>query len=184
MKKFTKKILSVALAATVSVSSLYTSSDFAKAAVSNTSKDYKAATLTVKFKPNNSDKGTPKIYAYERNPSNKENRTNLTHKDTSTSYVEMKEDENHIYSYDLKTNYGHAYFSIRTDNNRYPYKADENDVSDEARYFIQSSVMVDAADLKKFHQYQQPLVQLRVLQPQRLHLLLLLPVLRKPQQNL
>ena len=152
MKKFTKKILSVALAATVSVSSLYTTSDFVKAAESASATDYKPATLTVKFKPNKSDKGTPKIYAYERNPSNKENRTNLTHKDTSTSYVEMKKDENDIYSYDLKTNYGHAYFSIRTDNSRYPYKADENDVSDEARYFIQSSVMVDAAnstDLKK-----------------------------------
>lgn len=152
MKKFTKKILSVALAATVSVSSLYTTSDFVKAAESASATDYKPATLTVKFKPNKSDKGTPKIYAYERNPSNKENRTNLTHKDTSTSYVEMKKDENDIYSYDLKTNYGHAYFSIRTDNNRYPYKADESDVSDEARYFIQSSVMVDAAnstDLKK-----------------------------------
>ena len=71
MKKFTKKILSVALAATVSVSSLYTSGDLIKAATDVTAKDYKEATLTVKFKPNPKDKGTPQIHAYDRKPGEK-----------------------------------------------------------------------------------------------------------------
>lgn len=146
MKKFTKKILSVALAATVSVSSLYTTSDFAKAAVSTTTKDYKAATLTVKFKPNKDDKGTPKIHAYDRKPGEKpgSGTSKVFTPNTSSNkkdYVEMKKESDGIYSYSIDTRYGYAYVIIETDNKRYPVKEDKDDNS----YFIESSVMIDAS---------------------------------------
>ena len=146
MKKFTKKILSVALAATVSVSSLYTSGDLIKAATDVTAKDYKEATLTVKFKPNPKDKGTPQIHAYDRKPGEKpgSGTSKVFTPNTSSNkkdYVEMKKEADGTYSYSIDTRYGYAYVIIDTGNNRYPIEEDKKDNS----YFIESSVMIDAS---------------------------------------
>lgn len=144
MRKFTKKILSVALAATVSISSLYTTGDFAKAAESTSAEDYKAATLTVKFKPNASDQGTPKIYAYDREPGAKPGSGTSKHLTTNAAdnnYVHMNKEADGTYSYNIDTRFGYAYVIIETENRRYPVKEDKNDNS----YFIESSVMIDAS---------------------------------------
>lgn len=144
MKKFTKKILSVALAATVSVSSLYTTSDFVKAAESASATDYKPATLTVKFKPNKSDEGTPKIHAYDRKPGEKPGSGTskvFTPNAADYDYVAMNKEADGTYSYSIDTRYGYAYVIIKTDNNRYPVEEDKKDNS----YFIESSVMIDAS---------------------------------------
>lgn len=125
MKKFTKKFLSVALAATVSVSSLYTTGDFVKAAVSTSATDYKAATLTVKFKPNASDQGTPKIYAYDREPGAKPGSGTSKHLTTNAAdnnYVHINKEADGTYSYNIDTRFEYAYVIIETENRRYPVK--------------------------------------------------------------
>lgn len=146
MKKFSKKIVSVALAAVVSVSSLYTTSDFAKAAENASATDYKATTLTVKFKPNESDKDTPKIRAYDREPGAEPGtgtHIDLTKNPNDQNYVKMKKEADGTYSYNIDTRYGYAYIIIKLGNKRYPVEEKKTDNS----YFIESSVMIDASTL-------------------------------------